>query len=49
VAAAIIGTVDQEIAKAGGAHLCEGDLFLAGEGWHAPLKPSADIGKSSLH
>jgi hypothetical protein len=38
VAAAIIGTVNQETAHASGAHLSEGDLLLAGEGGHAPLK-----------
>jgi hypothetical protein len=37
VAAAIIGTIDQETANASSAHFCEGDL-LAGEGGHAPLK-----------
>ncbi len=33
-----IRTVDQETAKATGAHLSEGDLFLAGELGHALLK-----------
>jgi hypothetical protein len=37
VAAAIIGTVDQEAANASGAHFSEGDL-LAGQGGHALLK-----------
>jgi hypothetical protein len=38
MAAPIIGTVDQEIANARGAHFAQGDLLLAGEGGHVPLK-----------
>jgi hypothetical protein len=36
--APVIRAIDQEPANASGAHLGEGDLLLAGEGGHAPLK-----------
>ena len=34
----LVRAIDQEPANASGAHLSEGDLLLAGEGGHAPLK-----------
>jgi hypothetical protein len=49
MAAMMVRAVDQKPGHASGAHLGEGDLLLAGEGWHAPLKPYANIGKLSLH
>jgi hypothetical protein len=37
VATPIIGTIDQETANAGGSHLCEGDLVLAGGRGHGSV------------
>ena len=36
--ALVVRAVDQETANASGAHLCEGDLLLAGDLGHTPLK-----------
>jgi hypothetical protein len=38
MAALVVRAIDQEPANASIAHLSEGDLLLAGEGGHAPLK-----------
>src|SRR5260221_10436214 len=39
--------MDQETANARGAHLGEGDFFLAGEGGHAAMKARSDGGVES--
>jgi hypothetical protein len=41
--AAPIREIDQAIPNASGAHLSEGDLFLAGSFGHAPLKRAQAI------
>jgi hypothetical protein len=40
MAARVVRAIDQETANASGAHLCEGDLLLADDRWHAPLNRS---------
>jgi hypothetical protein len=46
-AAAPIRAIDQAIPNASGAHLSEGDLFLAGSFGHAPLKRAQAKSSSS--